>query len=114
LPAICIQHPTASTLLIDALNPGSRESEMQAVAVVSCFASAILFDVSALSHTQFLLVCCIVIWPIECESGDGIDEVLEVAMKGDQSDGISSLSPDFVRLLCDDVSQSSPTETQTD
>jgi hypothetical protein len=67
-------------MLIDALNPGSRESE---VAIVSCFASAILFDISALSNKQFISVCYI-FWPIECEYGDGIEEV---AMDYDQFDG---------------------------
>jgi hypothetical protein len=80
LSAICIQHSAASTLLIDVLNPGSRESEIRVVVVVSCFASAISLDVPALDHRPLMLVRYM--RSIECESGDGIDEVLEVTMDG--------------------------------
>ena len=48
----CIQHPVLSILLlIDALNPGSRDKEMQAVAVGSCFVSAILSNICAPPET---------------------------------------------------------------
>jgi hypothetical protein len=50
------------------------------VVVVSCFASAISLDVPALDHRPLMLVRYM--RSIECESGDGIDEVLEVTMDG--------------------------------
>jgi hypothetical protein len=87
--ASCVQQTHASAcprfafsilLLIDALNPGSRESEIHIVVVVSCFASAISLDISALDHRPLMLVRCM--RSIERESGDGIDEILEVMMVG--------------------------------
>jgi hypothetical protein len=61
-------------MLIDALNPGSRESESE-VAIVIRFASAISSNVPALDHRPFLSVSCL--WSIECQCDDGIDRIVD-------------------------------------
>jgi hypothetical protein len=100
LPAIRLQHPSASKLSIDALDPGTRKWEMQVLAVVSCLVSAILFNVAAFSRKWSLLNNCL-LGPsnatLMMELMGSMKYLNVIAMN---RDGISS---PFSSVLCDDV-----------
>jgi hypothetical protein len=112
LPAISLQHPSASKLLIDALDPETREWEMQVLATVSCLVSAILSNVSALSGKRSLLDSYL-LGPSNASRTMELMELIKYSKmiaKDSNCDGIPS---DLVRCCAMTSLRPSPRETQT-